>query len=51
MVWLHVHSKEKPTDLGHAIVDLFRVKDGKIIEHWDVIQAISETLNNNNTMF
>ena len=51
MVWLHVHSKEKPEDLGRAIVDLFRVKDGKIIEHWDVIQPIPETSNNENTMF
>jgi predicted SnoaL-like aldol condensation-catalyzing enzyme len=23
-------------DLGTAVVDIFRVKDGKIVEHWDV---------------
>jgi len=36
----------------HAFYDLFRIKDGKIVEHWDVIQAIStEGLANQNGMF
>ena len=28
-VWLHVHSKINNDDLGKAVVDIFRVKDGK----------------------
>lgn len=50
-VFLHVHSKRQPGDRGSAIIDIFRVADGKIVEHWDVIQAIPEKPANNNTMF
>jgi predicted SnoaL-like aldol condensation-catalyzing enzyme len=36
----------------HAFYDLFRVKNGKIVEHWDVIQEIpTEGLAHNNGMF
>lgn len=38
-------------DRGQAVVDLFRVRHGKIVEHWDVIQPVPETSANNNTMF
>lgn len=37
---------------AQAFYDLFRVEDGKIVEHWDVIQAIpTENLANTNGMF
>ena len=36
----------------HVFYDLFRMKDGKIVEHWDVIQEIpTEGLAHNNGMF
>jgi predicted SnoaL-like aldol condensation-catalyzing enzyme len=36
----------------HVFYDLFRMKDGKIVEHWDVIQEIpTEGLANDNGMF
>ncbi len=37
---------------AQAFYDLFRVEDGKIVEHWDVIQAVpTENLANTNGMF
>lgn len=36
----------------HVFYDLFRCKNGKVVEHWDVIQAVpTEGLANNNGMF
>lgn len=36
----------------HAFYDLFRMKDGKIVEHWDVIQEIpTEGMAHDNGMF
>ncbi|MDA2274292.1 pyruvate kinase [Bacillus thuringiensis] len=50
-VALHVHSRTNSQDKGVAIVDIFRIKDGKIVEHWDVIQEIPNEAANDNTMF
>ena len=48
-----VHSlvRAKPEDRGNAVVDIFRFEKGKVVEHWDVIQAIPEKSANTNTMF
>ena len=51
LVTLHQHSRPNETDVGYAIVDIFRVADGKIVEHWDVIQRVSDMPMNTNTMF
>lgn len=51
LVWMHNHSTSGPGDRGRAIVNIFRVKDGKIVEHWDVIQAVPENAANDNSMF
>lgn len=37
LVWLHVHSTNGAEDPGQAVIDLFRVEEGKIVEHWEVI--------------
>ena len=41
----------KPNPRGEAVVDIFRLEGGKVLEHWDVIQPIPETSANTNTMF
>ena len=50
-VILHVHAVREPGTLGQAIVDIFKVDNGKIVEHWDVIQDIPDKPVNNNGMF
>jgi predicted SnoaL-like aldol condensation-catalyzing enzyme len=50
-VVLHVHSIRPPNMRGRAIIEIFRLEDGKIDEHWDVIQEIPESSANPNGMF
>ena len=51
IVVLHIHSVREPGQRGRAIVDIFRLENGKVIEHWDVVQDIPEKPANDNTMF
>ncbi len=51
LVWLHIHSTQNDKAQGEAVIDIFRVQDGKITEHWDVIQPVPEESANENTMF
>jgi predicted SnoaL-like aldol condensation-catalyzing enzyme len=50
-VILHVHNKPTKDSAGKAIVDIFRLEEGKVVEHWDVIQEIPADPKNDNTMF
>lgn len=50
-VILHVHAVREPGTRGSAIIDIFKLENGKIVEHWDVTQAIPEKMANANTMF
>lgn len=41
-VMFHVHSVLEPGKPGRNLVDTFRIENGKIVEHWDVISNLSE---------
>lgn len=51
IVVTHSHLILKPGEPGQALADFFRVENGKVVEHWDVIQEIPATSANDNTMF
>jgi predicted SnoaL-like aldol condensation-catalyzing enzyme len=41
-----------PGDSDYAGIDIFRFDDeGRVVEHWDVLQAIPERSENDNSMF
>ena len=51
LVVVHSHLLRQQGDHGVAVMDLFRIENNKIVEHWDVLQEIPESSVNSNTMF
>ena len=50
LVFLHVRAKNfNGKDM--AIVEIFRLKNGKIVEHWDVMQDVPASAANAHPMF
>jgi predicted SnoaL-like aldol condensation-catalyzing enzyme len=50
-VIVHVHVSRWKGDPGLAVVDIFRMEDGMIAEHWDVLQDMPAEPVNPNSMF
>jgi predicted SnoaL-like aldol condensation-catalyzing enzyme len=50
-VMLHLHGMNGPNPNGESVIDIFRVENGKVVEHWDIIQAIPDSADNANSMF
>jgi predicted SnoaL-like aldol condensation-catalyzing enzyme len=54
MVVTHSHldlQPGNPDNPGRALADFFRLEDGKVVEHWDVIQDVPAESANDNGMF
>jgi predicted SnoaL-like aldol condensation-catalyzing enzyme len=51
LVMMHSHLTRFPGDRGISVMDIFRLENGKIVEHWDVLQDVPENAANSNTMF
>lgn len=47
----HVHVIINPGDAGNAVIDIFRIENGMIAEHWDVMQPVASDGLNSNSMF
>jgi predicted SnoaL-like aldol condensation-catalyzing enzyme len=50
-VIVHVHAIREPGTRGRAIIDIFKLEKGKVVEHWDVAQDVPEKAANTNGMF
>jgi len=50
-VILHVHIMNAAEAPNLAVMDIFRVEDGKLMEHWDVVNPVPETARNSNGVF
>ena len=50
-VIVHDHAVREPGSRGLAIFNLYKLENGKVVEHWDVIQPVPETVQNSNGMF
>ena len=50
-VILHVHIMNAIEAPNLAVMDIFRVENGKLMEHWDVASPVPETAKNINGVF
>lgn len=46
-----IHLRSKTGDKVNSVIDIFKVENGKITEHWDVIQEVPAKSANQHPMF
>jgi predicted SnoaL-like aldol condensation-catalyzing enzyme len=51
LVVVHSHVRQKPGDLGAAVVHIFRFEKGRIVELWDLGQPVPDESPNQYGMF
>ena len=50
-VIVHTHVIRYKGDAGMAVVDIFRIENNMLVEHWDVIQEIDPEVSNVSSLF
>ncbi len=48
---IHLHGRGDPATPGAAVADIYRLEDGMIVEHWDVLQPITPSTANPHPFF
>lgn len=48
---IHLFGRGDPSTPGAAVADIYRLKDGKIVEHWDILQPMPAKSANPHPMF
>ncbi|HEX3836945.1 MAG TPA: nuclear transport factor 2 family protein [Steroidobacteraceae bacterium] len=50
-VIIHYHVKKDPQDRGFVVMDIFRLSNGMVVEHWDCVQDVPADSPNPISMF
>lgn len=48
---IHLFGQGDPKTSGAAVADIYRLKDGKVVEHWDILQPMPDKSANSHPMF
>jgi predicted SnoaL-like aldol condensation-catalyzing enzyme len=44
LVWIQCYTKDNKEDHGKMSMDIWRIQEGKIAEHWDIIQEVPKDI-------
>jgi len=49
--FVYIHTKSNRGDASISVMDIFRIENGKIVEHWDILQEVPKKSANPHPMF